>query len=75
MKKQLIPLLTLLLLTGCTHRQVEKSEALPEAPAVSPVTIAEKPKPETAVVLTELVADNRTALRSEDGLFPDYLVR
>ena len=72
MKKQLIPLLTLLLLTGCTYRQTEISET--ESVVPPPETTVAVPRPETAVVLTELVADNRTALRSEDDLFPDYLV-
>ena len=75
--KQLLMLLALLLLGGCTHKPTETAVTLPEAPAVvaeAPAVVAERPRPETAVVLTELVADNRTAMQSEDGLFPDYLV-
>ena len=71
MKKQLVLILLLLLLGGCSRRAepaaVLPDEAESEAPAVTAA-------PQTTVVLSELVAANRTAYAGDEGLFPDYLV-
>ncbi|MCQ2438601.1 MAG: CotH kinase family protein [Oscillospiraceae bacterium] len=68
-KRFLITLFILLLLSGCTRK-----ETLSPATPAPPAEPAEEPAPVTAVVLSSLVADNRTAYRGESGLFPDYIV-
>ena len=69
MKKQLVLILLLLLLGGCS----EKRTQTPAVPEAVPLAAPAAETPPCPVVLSELVASNRTAYAGDEGLFPDYL--